>query len=294
MERTGVIVKGIGGFYYVDTGDGVYECRARGRFRLEETCPLVGDQVAIAADDKKRTGYVTDIFERKSAMLRPPVANVDHFVLVLSASAPKPDLLLVDKLLLQAYNAHVGVLLVLNKCDEADSRIVAEVQEDYRCAGVELLLASAKTGQGIGELKDRLRGKISCFAGQSAVGKSSIINAVEPGLILKTGGLSKKTDRGRHTTRHTELCPAAGGYVVDTPGFSLLELLPMEPEALSLCYPEFSKRNGACRFLDCVHQNEPDCAVKAAVAAGEIPKGRYDRYVLLLEELKELKRRRYE
>lgn len=291
---TGTIVKGIGGFYYVDTGSGVYECRARGRFRLEETCPLVGDRVEISADEKKQTGYVTDVFERKSSMLRPPVANVDQFILVLSASVPKPDPMLVDKLLLQARAAKVQALLVLNKCDEEDPDVAAAIEGDYAHAGIELLRTSASTGEGVSELAGRLKDRISCFAGQSAVGKSSLINALSPGLTLKTGGLSKKTDRGKHTTRHTELIELCGGYVVDTPGFSLLELLPMEPEELCQCYPEFTEYNGKCRFLDCVHLKEPDCAVKEQVEAGKIPKGRYERYCLLLEELKELKRRRYE
>jgi len=290
----GTIIKGVGGFYYVDTGGAVYECRARGRFRLDENSPMVGDHVEIQPEGGKLKGYVTEIFERSSKMLRPPVANVDQFALVVAASAPRPDLLLCDKLLLQAELQGVGSIIIINKCDEAEDELVGSIQEEYSRSGAKLIFVSALKKEGISELTDALKGRISCFAGQSAVGKSSIINAISPKIELKTGGLSRKTDRGRHTTRHAELIAAAGGYVVDTPGFSLLELSPMEPGELCRCYPEMRPFLGLCRFPDCVHAAEPECAVKDAVAKGDVPKGRYARYLALLDELRELQKKRYD
>lgn len=290
----GTIIKGIGGFYYVDTGEAVYECRARGLFRLEQNIPLVGDNVEFLPEEGKLKGYITDIRERKSKMLRPPVANVDQFALVVAASAPKPDLLLCDKLLLQAALANVSALIIVNKCDEAAEGFKDALLAEYKGSGAKLLFVSAKTGEGLSSLASELSGKITCFAGQSAVGKSSLINALAPGAALKVGGLSRKTDRGRHTTRHAELLHVAGGYVVDTPGFSLLELLPMDPADLCLYYPEMAKHLGECRFPDCQHKAEPGCAVKDAVNKGSIAKGRYERYLQLLSELWELEKKKYD
>jgi len=290
----GTIIKGIGGFYYVDTGEAVYECRARGLFRLEENSPLVGDDVEFLPEEGKLKGYVTGIRERKSRMLRPPVANVDQFALVVAASVPKPDLLLCDKLLLQSALSGVSALIVANKSDEASTEFMDVLSAEYSGSGAKLLFVSAKTGDGLDALAASLKGRITCFAGQSAVGKSSIINALAPGISLKTGELSKKTDRGKHTTRHAELLRVSGGYVVDTPGFSLLELAPMEPADLCRHYPEMRGFLGECRFPDCLHKAEPDCAVKDAVSQGAIAKGRYDRYLLLLNELLEMWKRKYD
>ena len=289
----GVIVKGIGGFYYVDTDQGRYECRARGKFRLQEKTPMVGDEVEIAPEKGKKKGYLQEILPRRNEMLRPPVANVDQFVLVLSASVPKADLLLADKLLIQAARAQVAPLVCLNKCDEADPEILRIVEEEYGALGCPFVRVSAKTGQGLEELSERLAGKLSCFAGQSAVGKSSLLNALLPELELETGGLSRKTDRGRHTTRHAELMRLKNGYAMDTPGFSLLEVEGMEPDELCQYYPEMKGLEKECRFAHCLHGAEPDCAVKAALERGEIARGRYERYLTILEELKELKRKRY-
>ena len=288
----GVIVKGIGGFYYVDTEEGRFECRARGKFRLEEKTPMVGDEVEISTEKGKKKGYLLQILPRRNEMLRPPVANVDQFVLVLSASVPKADLLLADKLLIQAARAEVSPLICLNKCDEADPEILKTVEEEYGALGCPFVMVSARTGEGLPALSERLAGKLSCFAGQSAVGKSSLLNALLPELALETGGLSRKTDRGRHTTRHAELMRLQNGYAMDTPGFSLLEVEDMEPDELCRFYPEMKGLEKECRFAHCLHGAEPDCAVKAALARGEITRGRYERYLLILEELKERKRRR--
>ena len=198
---TGTVVRGVGGFYYVHAQGQVYECRARGRFRLDEISPLVGDQVVIAPDEGKTTGFVTEILPRKNLLTRPPCANVDRFVLVLSAHLPKADLLLADKLLLQAALQKVEPMICLNKCDLASPDEIDALAKDFRALGAPVLALSAKTGQGMSELAGQLAGKISCFAGQSAVGKSSLLNALAPQLALETGGLSKKTARGRHARK---------------------------------------------------------------------------------------------
>ncbi len=294
QELTGTVVRGVGGFYYVHARGQVYECRARGRFRLDEISPLVGDQVVIAPEEGKTTGFVTEILPRKNLLTRPPCANVDRFVLVLSAHLPKADLLLADKLLLQAALQKVEPMICLNKCDLASPDEIGALAKDFRALGAPVLALSAKTGQGMSELAGQLAGKISCFAGQSAVGKSSLLNALAPHLALETGGLSKKTARGRHTTRFSSLLPLCGGYAMDTPGFSLLDLAPMPPSELAQYYPEMAPYLGRCRFEDCLHDAEPDCAVKEAVRNGAFPAGRYERYKELLHELKDLYRRRFD
>lgn len=302
VELEGYIVKGIGGFYYVACQDGrgggqVVECRARGRFRKDDITPLPGDRVrALALPGVLTGGYVTEIFPRKNTLRRPPVANVDQLVLVLSAAEPPPDLLLADKLLVQADVQRITPLIVLNKIDVANTATRAQVREDYRDLPLHFLEVSAREDLGTEELLGALRGKLSCFAGQSAVGKSSLLNAISQHFDFETGELSKKSGRGRHTTRAVELCRLVGeedSFVMDTPGFSMLDIGNMPPEELQLHYPEMVERRMDCRFDDCLHDNEPDCAVKAAVEGGEIPEGRYRRYILLLAELKEKETKRY-
>ncbi len=293
-ELRGRIVKGVGGFYYVNAGGTLYECKARGKFRVENMTPMVGDEVLFAPEEGKPKGYLSEILPRKNAMLRPPVSNVDQFVLVLSASVPRADFLLADKLLVQAEREKVLPLVCINKCDEADEELLGQIRNDYGSREMGFLMVSARTGEGLPQLKERLSGKLSCFAGQSAVGKSSLLNALDAHLNLETGGLSRKTERGRHTTRHAELLTVGEGFALDTPGFSLLELDGMEPEELCAFYPEMRAVESPCRFPHCLHASEPDCAVKAALARGEIPQGRYERYLLLLEELKEKRKRKYD
>ena len=288
----GRIIKGIGGFYNVllEGGD-IVTCKARGRFRNEGITPMVGDRVEIALHE---TGFAAmdDILPRKNALLRPPVANIDLLVIVLSASIPKPDFLLADKLLIQAKTLHIDPLLVLNKMDSAKLEITDEFLRDY--AAFHTLLASSANGEGIDALKQALTNRVSCFAGQSAVGKSSLLNALFPELSLETGELAKKTDRGKHTTRQAELWPCLGGAVLDTPGFSLFEMSELEQSALDESYPEFAGVTSECRFTGCRHVSEPDCAVKALLPTGKLSQGRYARYIEIQTEIEEKRKHRYD
>lgn len=288
----GRIIKGIGGFYNVLLEGGtIVTCKARGRFRNEGVTPMVGDQVEVSFHE---TGFAAmdDILPRKNALLRPPVANIDLLVIVLSASIPKPDFLLADKLLIQAKTLQIEPLLVLNKMDSAKPEITDEFLRDY--AAFQTLLASSATGEGIDALKQALTNRVSCFAGQSAVGKSSLLNALFPELALETGGLAKKTDRGKHTTRQAELWPYLGGAVLDTPGFSLFEMSELEQSALDASYPEFAGVTSECRFAGCRHVAEPDCAVKALLQTGELSQDRYARYIEIQAEIEDKRKHRYD
>lgn len=288
----GRIIRGIGGFYDVllPGGDTV-RCKARGRFRNEGVTPMVGDLVALSFPE---TGFASmdEILPRANALLRPPVANIDLLVIVLSAGVPKPDFLLADKLLIQAHTLRIEPLLVLNKIDAAKDDITNEFVGNY--AAFRTLLASSRTGEGLDSLKTALTNRVSCFAGQSAVGKSSLLNALFPELSLETGELAKKTDRGKHTTRQAELWPFLGGAVLDTPGFSLFEMSELSQDALNLCYPEFNGVFTECRFTGCRHNAEPDCAVKALLAEGKLSKGRYTRYLEIQKEIEEKRKHKYD
>lgn len=290
----GLILRGIGGFYYVLSDDGgqIVECRARGRFRSEGLTPMVGDRVEY---ELQREGYaaITKIHPRKNSLIRPPVANIDRLFIVLAAAAPHPDWLLADRLIVQAKLLHVEPILVLNKCDNADEAVLTAFTEDYG-THFPSVKVSARTGEGLAEMQRLLEGKICCLAGQSAVGKSSLINALMPELQLETGGLAKKTDRGRHTTRRAELWPAFGGAILDTPGFSLFETDCLEQNELDQCYPEFSDLPMLCRFSGCKHISEPDCAVKEMVQSGGMSAARYERYITLAKEYEMRRKHRYD
>jgi len=290
----GLILRGIGGFYYVLPDDSyeIIECRARGRFRSEGLTPMVGDRVAY---ELQKEGYaaLTQILPRKNCLVRPPVANIDRLFIVLAAAAPKPDWLLADRLIVQAKLLQVEPILVLNKCDSADTDVLAAFDEDYS-KHFHAVKVSAHTGEGLTELHQLLNGKVCCLAGQSAVGKSSLINALMPELQLETGGLAKKTDRGRHTTRRAELWPAFGGAILDTPGFSLFEPDCPEQDALDQCYPEFSDLPTLCRFSGCRHISEPDCAVKEMIREGGMSAARYERYITLAKEFETRRKHRYD
>lgn len=292
----GIILKGVGGFYTVLGPEGeTYTCRPRGRFRKARTTPLPGDRVVFALPQAVQSeAWIDEILPRKNLLTRPAVANIDTLMIVLAASAPKPDLLLVDKLLIQCEAIGVRPVLLINKCDEADGGMYDVVRRDYANTGYPILNVSALSGEGMDALQSELSGRICCFAGQSAVGKSSLLNRLKPELALPTGEMSVKTERGRHTTRHAELWPAFGGAIVDTPGFSLLDLTELTPETLRELYPEMRPYNGRCRFALCLHRREPDCAVQEACGRGEIPAERYARYLLLLDELIQCKEHKYD
>lgn len=261
----------------------VFECKARGRFRKEKVTPMVGDLV----DFTLRDGYhsIEEILPRRNSLKRPMVANIDLMILVLSSGKPQADLLLCDKLLIQAKQSGILSLIVINKV-EANQERAEELSKQYAC--YETLFTSVKDREGIDALKERIKGLCVCFAGQSAVGKSSLLNSLDSSLKLETGGLSRKTDRGKHTTRQSELLyiPDINAYVVDTPGFSMYDA-EVEKDEVADLYPEMSALRGQCRFNSCLHDREPDCAVKTAVEKHEISKERYDRYLRIIHSLEE-------
>jgi ribosome biogenesis GTPase len=298
----GRIVKGIGGFYYVNTNFGLIECKPRGIFRKDGLSPLVGDRVTISLIRGTQTqGVIEEILPRESLLLRPSVANVEQCVIVSAIVSPKPDLLLLDRLLVLTEINGLETVICFNKMDLKPQGEYDEIINMYSRAGYIVLRTSTKTGEGIEALKEALRNKISVFAGMSGVGKSSLMNKLQPQLGLKTGTVSDKSKRGRHTTRHAQLIELEfGGMVVDTPGFSSLSLgavketSDMEESNLCHFYPEFRAYIEKCRFNGCRHLKEPGCSVKQAVNEGSIAVIRYENYVKLLEELQESRRRRYD
>jgi ribosome biogenesis GTPase len=294
-NNKGTIIKGIGGFYYVRDNEGrIHECKARGRFRNDNVTPLPGDRVLFSTSEGTY-GFIEEVCERHNELCRPRVANIDQVAIVLSVHKPKADCLLCDKLIVQSKKADIIPLLVLNKCDTADDELINELRNEYKNV-CDCVCVSAATGEGLEDLIKHLKGRSTCFAGQSAVGKSSILNSLFPGLLLETGGLSKKTDRGRHTTRHAELLVMddISGMVVDTPGFSFLESANLQPEELCFYYDDMMPYVNNCRFTSCMHAHEPKCGVKEAVASGYISEGRYQRYLTILKELEEKRLREYD
>ncbi len=277
-------MKILGGFYYVNGNDGsLHECRACGRFRNENIKPLVGDFVEFSTQNGLEYGYVEDVFPRENELLRPPVANVDMMLLVVSATKPHIDFLLADKLLIQAERAGIEPVICVNKT-ETGGEAAAQIAAQY--SAYPLLCVSAMEKSGMAELAKAMECRCVCFTGQSAVGKSSLLNALDEALKLEVGGLSKKTDRGKHTTRVVELLylPRLSAYIFDTPGFSMLTADGFAPEAVARGYREFAPYAEQCRFASCAHDKEPDCGVKRAVEAGEINRQRYERYLQLLSK----------
>ena len=289
----GILLKGVGGFYYARTEDeSVYTLRAQGKLRRDRMKPKVGDRVEFSPGTGEEHGWILRVEPRKNELTRPPVANVDVIAIVVAAATPEPDLLLADRLMLNARRAGIGVQLVVSKCDLDPERAEA-ICRQYRGADANPIAVSSANGTGIGELREMLKGKIHALAGQSGAGKSTLINALY-GLNTETGDLSKKIERGKNTTRHCELIPVSGGMVLDTPGFSLLESDPFDPVELKDGYPEFAPYEGQCFFHPCYHATEPKCAVLNAVKEGAIDSERHARYVALLEETKERWRERYD
>lgn len=284
----GRIVKGIAGFYYVDTEDGIFECRAKGIFRNQKVKPLVGDLVELEVlSQEEKEGSVISILPRKSELIRPAVANVDQALVIFALVSPKPNFNLLDRFLVLMEKQGIPALICMNKTDLASDEMIAEVRERYRTSGYPLLFVSAAQKEGIEAIREYLRGKTTTVAGPSGVGKSSLINLLQDGVQMQTGAVSEKIERGRHTTRHTELMwVEEDTYILDTPGFSSIELFGIEKEELGDYFPEIAAHAGNCRFRGCAHLAEPDCAVKEAVDNGEISKGRYENYQLFYEDLK--------
>ena len=282
----GTIVKGIGGFYYVNTGCGVYECRARGKFRLEKVTPTVGDFVEISViDENGRKGSLDVIFARRNELIRPRVSNVDQAAIVFAAKSPalNPDLL--DRFIILAERQKLDVIICINKIDIDKSEKYKDIAEIYTKSGFKVIPLSAEEGTNIDLLREEINGKISVFAGPSGVGKSSLLNAVNPMLGLNTGEISAKIERGKHTTRHAELMEIFdGSFIVDSPGFTSLFLDDIEKDELQYYFREFRPYIGNCRFSGCSHIHEPECAVKAHVG-GRINEMRYNRYVNIYDEL---------
>lgn len=293
QSAEGVIVKGVGGLYYARGEDGgTHVLRARGIFRRRHITPMVGDRVRFTPGQGEEHGWVEEILPRESQLVRPPVANVRYLVIVL-APAPAPDYLLIDTLIAMALRQGIRPALVVNKCD-LDGGTYEAVLSDYAGLGAPLLAVSALSGQGMDGLRSLLASGVCCLAGQSGVGKSTLLCAAT-GLRLQTGEISQKIHRGRHTTRHAELLFSGEYRVLDTPGFSLLELWEgLEPIRLKEYYPEFAPYEGQCRFSPCYHLSEPGCAVLKAARTGEISQARLERYHLLLKKAQEAWRNRYD
>ena len=284
----GRIRKALSGFYYVDTGSEVLTCRARGKFRKEGISPLVGDRVEVR-ELGNGEGFVEAILPRKNAFSRPAVANIDQLVIVASQAIPVTDPFLIDRVIAIAEGNRCESIVCINKCDLASGGELAAI---YERAGFLTVQVSAETGEGLDRLRDLISGKVSAFTGNSGVGKSSILNALEPNVALETGDVSEKLGRGRHTTRHVELIRlSCGAMVADTPGFSSFDTERMElcrKEELAGRFREFAPYRDRCRFQDCAHVKEKGCAVLAAVKAGEIPRSRHDSYVRLYEQAKQI------
>jgi len=284
----GIIIKGIGGFYYVLSGDTVYECKARGIFRNIGTVPLPGDKVEITILNEKNKGNIEKILPRTNELIRPAISNINQVIVTIAARSPMPDLLLLDKLLINAALKDINAIVCINKIDLDTAGEYKAISQTYTSAGYKVLPTSTRTEEGLQDLSRELKDKISVFAGQSGVGKSTLINSIMQCNIMKTGDISSKIERGKHTTRHAELIPLKeGGFLADTPGFSSLDIMTMEPDVLQDYYPEFSEYRGGCRFSSCMHISEPDCEVKKAVESGIIDTGRYERYLTIYRVLKE-------
>lgn len=289
----GKIIKGIGGFYYVHIENkGIYECKAKGIFRKDNRKPLVGDDVEMdVLDETEKKGNIVELLPRKSELIRPAVANVDQALVIFSITKPAPSLNLLDRFLIMMRQQNLPCIICFNKQDIAEEAERKILEETYEKCGYRVLFVSALQEEGIEPLFEILKKKTTTVAGPSGVGKSSLINRLQSNTVMETGTISEKIDRGKHTTRHSELIAIGENtYIMDTPGFSSLGLFDMEKEELVQYYPEFAQFEERCRFGGCAHISEPVCGVKDAVAEGLISKIRYENYTLLYEELKNKKK----
>ena len=288
--KQGKIVKGIAGFYYVSVaGSGIYECKAKGAFRQKKMKPLVGDNVSIdIIDEEEKKGNVVEILPRKNALVRPAVANVDQALVIFAGTSPKPNLNLLDRFLLMMEQQNVPTLICFNKEDLASEAEIQELRDAYETSGYPLFFVSARQQEGIEPLRAALEGKTTTVAGPSGVGKSTLINLLAPEVQMETGEISEKIQRGKHTTRHSQLILLnEQTYIFDTPGFSSLAVDFFEKESLGTLFPEFVEYEQNCRFTGCSHIGEPVCGVKEALAEGKISQSRYNNYVQIYNELKD-------
>jgi ribosome biogenesis GTPase / thiamine phosphate phosphatase len=289
----GKIVKALSGFYYVLHNDQLIQCRGRGVFRKNKITPLVGDEVVFQAENEQE-GYILEIKDRKNELVRPPIANVDQAILVFSAVKPDFSTALLDRFLVLVEFNHIEPIICISKMDlanEEQMEMITKYANQYRAAGYKVMLTSSETETGIEQLIPLLENKISVFAGQSGVGKSSLLNVLRPDLDLKTNDISSHLGRGKHTTRHVELISIGNGLVADTPGFSSLDFTNINAEDLTACFPELLKASENCKFRCCLHIHEPKCGVKQGVESGVIPSYRYEHYVNFLQEIKDRKPR---
>jgi len=289
----GKIVKALSGFYYVKNGESIVQCRGRGVFRKKNISPLVGDEVVYQAENEDE-GYILEIKERKNELVRPPIANVDQAFLVFSVIEPDFNAALLDRFLVLIESKEIVPIIIITKMDLVDSSIkmkMDEYMDVYRKIGYDMIITSSKTKEGIEALYPFIDGRISLFAGQSGVGKSSLLNALRPELQLKTDNISQHLGRGKHTTRHVELLEVKHGLVADTPGFSSLEFIDIELEDLPFYFPEIRREGEKCKFRGCLHDREPKCAVKQAIEQGEIAEFRYNHYKSFLDEIRDRKPR---
>lgn len=289
----GKIIKGIAGFYYVHVvHSGIYECKAKGIFRNKKIKPLVGDNVEIdIIDEEKRIGNIVEIAERTNELIRPAVANIDQSLVVFAVMRPDPNINLLDRFLVMMERQDVSVIICFNKVDLVPEEELIELRDTYVNAGYHVIFTSTLNGNGVEDVKRILIGKTTAFAGPSGVGKSSMLNAIIPDANSETGGISEKIGRGKNTTRHTEIFNLEDEtYIMDTPGFTSLYTNDFEKEELKWYFPEFREYEGKCRFNGCIHENEPDCAVKGALEEGKISESRYKNYLQMLDEIKNRKK----
>lgn len=293
LSMQGKIVKGIAGFYYVHVVEsGLYECKAKGVFRKEKIKPLVGDIVEIdILDEEEKKGNIVEILERKNELIRPAVANIDQALVVFAVTKPKPHFNLLDRFLIMMESKEIPVILCFNKKDIATEPEIQELKDIYEICDYQMVFTSALQEENVDELKELLRGKTTAIAGPSGVGKSSLINIFQPDANMETGSISEKIERGKHTTRHSELIWIEDDtYIMDTPGFSSLYTNEFEKEELKYYFREFEEYEGQCKFLGCDHIHEPNCAVKQALEEGKIHPVRYKNYLEMYNELKDKRR----
>ena len=289
----GKIVKGIAGFYYVHVAEsGIYECKAKGAFRNQKVKPLVGDNVWLEVlDEEQKKGNIEEILPRKNELIRPAVANIDQALVIFAAAKPKPNFNLLDRFLILMQYQKVPAVVCFNKQDMVDAEKLQLLKNTYESAGYQVIFTSAAKEEGIQAVRDLLKGKTTTVAGPSGVGKSSLINLLSPEAEMETGDISRKIERGKHTTRHSELFALdENTFICDTPGFSSIYLPEMEKEELGIYFPEIAEYEPFCRFQGCAHIHEPGCGVKEALEEKKISPIRYDNYKLLYEELKDKRR----
>ncbi len=285
MSLTGILVKGFGSFYTVSTDEGEIEARARGRLKGTSGRLYIGDRVVL--EKEQETYAIVDVLERKNSIIRPAVANVDQIVVVIAAASPDPNYKQTDKLLTFLEYSGLDVSICINK---ADLENCEEIRETYEKAGYKVIITSTTKEEGLENLKELLKDKITAFAGCSGVGKSSLINAINREFIQKTGEVGK-IERGRHTTTHAALLPLDfGGYIIDTPGFSVVDITKIEKQELTNYFREFNEYSHRCRFVGCTHKNAADCKVMEMVESGVISKSRYESYLELFDELSSINR----